>query len=153
MYGGRPQPLLQAVSLKEMEHSYSHERGEPQEYMVPLSGGGLSQHSGFGHQVPSNQGIPMRPTRSGRTPPPTMYGGRPQPMEVGRSGLSGTASFPPRSESQYSNEKQSSDFSQDGEIEPIVLWNVTLPLGLSRYENMRPSIAYLKLELESPQSP
>lgn len=139
------------VSCLEMEHSYVDEHGEPQEYMVPLSGGGrrhprsnanLSQYSGFGHQqVPSNQGIPMRPTRSGRTPPP-MYGGRPQPMEVDRTiDLLGSPNISPsaaRSESQYSSEKQSSEYSQDGNIEPIVIWNVTLPSGLSRYDNRKP---------------
>lgn len=42
-----------------------------------------------------------------------------------------------KSLSQYSNDKQS-DFNgggnslQDGEIEPIVIWNITLPLGLTR---------------------
>ncbi|CAJ1943148.1 unnamed protein product [Cylindrotheca closterium] len=139
-----------------MEHSYSDERGEPQEYMVPLSDGGgwrpnsdLSQHSGFGHQAPSRQGIPMRPTRSGRNHPLPLHNGRPQPMEVERTTkFLGASSFQPssaRSESQFSNEKQSSDFSQDGEIEPIVLWNITLPLGLSRIIKQPPSLSQVSV--------
>lgn len=144
-----------------MEHSYYDKGREPQEYMVPLSRGGgqrFRSNANFPHHVGSpKQGIPMHPNSIRRTPP-TTYGGKPQPLEVegkyggghlatishNAPGVSqaaidhlGSPKIPPSSapsESQYSNEKQSSDFSQDGEIEPIVLWNVTLPLALSRYE-------------------
>lgn len=149
--------LLQ--DLKKMEHSYYDNGMEPQEYMVPLSRGD-GQHPRnntdfYQYAGSSGQGIHMHPKRTGRTPP-TMYGGSALSMEGGgiyrgddgsaisrnvpaRSLVSidliGSPNLPSsaaRSESQYSNEKQSSDFSQDGEIEPIVLWNITLPLGLSR---------------------